>query len=127
MSVFTDALDKSQWDWTMVIMQPDWITQALFVEVCAVVKKQKNLTTLSQLRLETYAEGSSVQIMHIGPYAAEGPTLHKLHHEFMPAHGYTFNGKHHEIYLSDPRRVVPEKLKTVLRQPVARKLALAEN
>lgn len=118
MDAFTTARDKSQWDWTMMIMQPDWITAALFEKACAIVNKQKDLAALSKLRLETYTEGLSVQILHIGSYDDEAPTLHKLHHEFMPANGYTFNGKHHEIYLSDPRRVAPEKLKTVLRQPV---------
>jgi hypothetical protein len=118
MSVFTTNLDKSQWDWTMMIMQPDWITTALFDDACVIVKKKKDPAALSKLRLETYEEGLSVQIMHIGSYVDEGPILHKLHHEFMPANNFTFNGKHHEIYLSDPRRVAPEKLKTVLRQPV---------
>lgn len=118
MAAFTTALDKSRWDWTMMIMQPDWITPVMVEEARVLVRKQKELTELSRVRLETYAEGLSVQIMHIGPYDEEGPTLQRLHHEFMPANGYTFNGKHHEIYLSDPRRVGPEKLKTVLRQPV---------
>ncbi|MBE2221893.1 MAG: GyrI-like domain-containing protein [Anaerolineae bacterium] len=121
MTTFTTARDKSQWDWTMMIMQPDWITTALFAEACATVKKQKEPAALSKLRLETVAEGLSVQIMHIGSYDDEGPILHKLHHEFMPANDYIFNGKHHEIYLNDPRRVSPEKLKTILRQPVISK------
>lgn len=120
MAAFTTALDKGRWDWTMMIMQPDWITPVMVEEARALVRKQKELAALSRVRLETYAEGLSVQIMHIGPYDEEGPTLQRLHHEFMPANGYTFNGKHHEIYLSDPRRVAPEKLKTVLRQPVTR-------
>jgi hypothetical protein len=118
LNAFTVARDKSQWDWTMMIMQPDWITLAMFDEACAVVKKKKDPAALPKLRLESYEEGLSVQIMHIGSYDDEAPTLHKLHHEFMPANGYAFNGKHHEIYLSDPRRVAPEKMKTVLRQPV---------
>jgi hypothetical protein len=118
MDAFTIARDKSQWDWTMMIMQPDWITPEMFNEACAIVKKQKDPAALSKLRLESYQEGLSVQIMHIGSYDDEAPTLHKLHHKFMPSHNYIFNGKHHEIYLSDPRRVSPEKLKTVLRQPV---------
>lgn len=120
MDSFTAARDKSAWDWTMMIMQPDWITPAMFAEACAVVQKQKGLPALDQLRLETYAEGLAVQIMHVGSYEDEAPVLQRLHHEFMPANGYAFNGKHHEIYLSDPRRVAPEKLKTVLRQPVVR-------
>jgi len=118
MDSFTASLDKSQWDWTMMIMQPEWITGEMVAEVTAVLQKQKSLPALPLLRLETYHEGLSVQIMHTGSYADEAPTLHRLHHEFMPGHNLTFNGKHHEIYLSDPRRVAPEKLKTVLRQPV---------
>jgi DNA-binding PadR family transcriptional regulator len=109
--------DKSTWDWTMMIMQPDWIGQAM-VEQAVEQAKKKGLPALSKLRLESYHEGLSVQIMHIGSFADEGPTLHKLHHEFIPQGGYQTNGKHHEIYLSDPRRTAPEKLKTVLRQPV---------
>lgn len=120
MASFTTSLDKSAWDWTMMIMQPDWITAEMVAEATAVVQKQKGLPALAHLRLETYREGLSVQIMHTGSYDDEAPTLHRLHHEFMPANGLVFNGKHHEIYLSDPRRVPPEKLKTVLRQPVAR-------
>lgn len=121
MDSFTASLDKSAWDWTMMIMQPDWITADMVTEATAVVQKQKELPTLARLRLETYHEGLSVQIMHTGSYDDEAPTLYRLHHEFMPANGLVFNGKHHEIYLSDPRRVPPEKLKTVLRQPVARR------
>ncbi len=118
MDSFTSKLDKDAWLWTMMIMTPDWITTELYEQGIEAAQNAKDLPALSQLRLETYHEGQSVQIMHIGPYDAEGPTLHKLHHEFMPANQLTFNGKHHEIYLSDPRKVAPEKLKTVLRQPV---------
>ena len=118
MDAFTNMRDKSQWNWTMMIMQPDWVTPEMVAEAQAVVSRQKDLAALSDVRLENYAEGLSVQIMHVGSYEDEAPVLHKLHHEFMPTNGYTFNGKHHEIYLSDPRRVAPEKLKTVLRQPV---------
>jgi hypothetical protein len=120
MASFSEQLDKSQWDWTMMIMQPDWIGQELFESTRALVQRQKELPGLPKLRLERYHEGPSVQILHIGRYDDEGPTLRRLHHEFMPENGLTFNGKHHEIYLSDPRRVAPEKLKTILRQPVAR-------
>ena len=120
MDTFTTSRDKSQWDWTMMIMQPDWITRDMFEAACRLASKQKELAALPKLRLETYDEGLAVQIMHIGSYEDETGTLHKLHHEYMPANGFTFGGKHHEIYLSDPRRVAPEKLKTVLRQPIAR-------
>jgi len=119
MEAFTSMRDKDQWFWTMMIMTPEWITADLFQETLAVVGKGKEPpASLSKLRLETYYEGLSAQILHIGSYDDEAPTLARLHHEWMPAHGYTFNGKHHEIYLSDPRRVAPEKLKTVLRQPI---------
>lgn len=118
MDAFHNEPDYDQWIWTMMIMQPDWITPALFDEACAIVKKKKDPAALPKLRLESYDEGLSAQILHIGPYTDEGPVLAELHDEFMPAQGYTFNGKHHEIYISDPRRVAPEKLRTVLRQPV---------
>jgi hypothetical protein len=121
MDAFTTAPDKSRWEWTMMIMQPEWITPQMVEEAVTAVKKKKDPAALHKVRLESYEEGLSVQIMHVGSYDEEAPTLRRLHHEFMPAHGYTFNGKHHEIYLSDPRRVAPEKLKTVLRQPVAKK------
>jgi len=121
MDTFTVNRDKSAWDWTMMIMQPDWITPELFAQAVAEVQKSKALPALSKMRLERYAEGLSVQILHIGSYDAEAPTLERLHREFIPQNGYVEAGKHHEIYLSDPRKVAPEKLKTVLRQPVARR------
>jgi hypothetical protein len=120
MESFTGQPDKNQWQWTMLIMQPDWITPEMFAEATAVTHKKKPLLPVDRLRLERYHEGLSAQIMHIGSYDDEGPTLHQLHHEFMPENGLIFNGHHHEIYLSDPRRVAPDKLKTVLRQPVRR-------
>lgn len=113
--------DKSAWDWTMMIMVPDWITDEIFAAAVDEVRKKKDPTSLDKVRLEKYAEGLSVQIMHIGSYDNEAPTIAALHNEFLPENGLTENGHHHEIYLSDPRRVAPEKLKTVLRQPVARK------
>jgi hypothetical protein len=118
MDSFTSARDKSQWDWTMMIMTPEWITSESFAEAIDLVRKGKNPKALDKVRLESYHEGLSVQIMHIGSYDDEGPTLMKLHNEFIPENGFIENGKHHEIYLSDPRRVAPEKLKTVLRQPL---------
>ena len=102
----------------MMIMQPDWITPALVEIAIAQAAKGKNLPALSRLRFETCHEGLAVQIMHIGTYDDEGPILAQLHREFLPQHSYRESGKHHEIYLSDPRQVAPEKLKTVLRQPV---------
>ncbi|MEN8171359.1 MAG: GyrI-like domain-containing protein [Chloroflexota bacterium] len=110
--------EKSAWDWTMMIMTPDWITTKIFNDAVAAVRKAKNPAALDKIRLETFHEGLSVQIMHIGSYDDEGPILAEMHDEFLPENGFLENGKHHEIYLSDPRRVSPEKLKTVLRQPV---------
>lgn len=117
MDAFVTA-KKSDWKWTMMIMVPDWITKAQVKTAIAAAKAKKPEVRDDQLRLESLTEGLCVQIMHIGPYSEEGPTLAKLHGEYMPEHGLTFNGKHHEIYLGDPRKTAPAKLKTVLRQPV---------
>lgn len=111
--------DKSAWSWTMMIMQPGWITPDMFR--AAVEKAGKKLgASPASLRLEEYEEGLSVQILHVGSYDDEGPVLRRLHEEFLPENALTETGHHHEIYLSDPRKVAPEKLKTVLRQPVRR-------
>ena len=118
MDAFTSARDKSQWDWTIMIMTPGWITSQTFVDAIEQVRVGKNPAALDKVRLESYHEGLSVQILHIGSYDDEGPTLIKLHSEYIPENGYVENGVHHEIYLGDPRRVAPEKLKTVLRQPI---------
>ncbi len=118
MDSFTTKQDKSVWDWTMMIMQPEWITREMFDVAVQQVEKKKNPPALSKLRLEAYHEGLVAQIMHIGSYDDEAPTLAKLHSQFIPENGYKEAGKHHEIYLSDPRKVAPEKLKTILRQPI---------
>ena len=120
MQAFTLRRDKSQWLWTMMVMVPDWLSAEMVVQARAAARKKKELPALPKMRCEGYDEGLAVQVMHIGPYDDEGPVLHRMHTEYLPAHGLTFNGKHHEIYLSDPRRAAPEKLKTVLRQPVRR-------
>ncbi len=117
MAQFSTA-DKHSWLWTAMIMQPEWITPELVADAVAQLQAKKDLPALPKLRLESYTEGLSAQIMHLGPYSDEGPTIAKLH-EFIAASGHELRGKHHEIYLSDPRRTQPEKLKTVLRQPVA--------
>lgn len=122
------AGDKAAWNWTMLIAQPDWIdAEAVAAAVDAVRAKNAKQSTdaagagnpaLDLLRLEHLSEGRSVQILHIGSYDDEAPTLARLHDEWMPQHGLTFNGPHHEVYLSDARRTSPDKLRTVLRQPV---------
>ena len=108
---------KSEWRWTMMIMLPDFVGGDLLHP--AIDKARKKLGDLpSTLRLESFEEGLSLQALHVGPYDEEGPLLARLHGELMPARGYDFDGPHHEIYLSDPRRTPPAKLRTILRQPV---------
>jgi len=109
--------NKAIWKWTAMIMQPEFVTAEMVTEALDELRKKKALPALEKVRFETYREGLAVQIMHIGPYAAEEPTIARLH-SFIRENGYELNGKHHEIYLSDPRRTAPEKLKTILRQPV---------
>ena len=110
--------DKSAWSWTMMIVQPDWITPEMVTDAVAKARAKKDLTALERVRLVTLAEGTSAQILHVGSYDDEAPTLDRLHKRYLPEHELTFNGHHHEIYLSDARRTAPEKLKTILRQPV---------
>lgn len=112
------ARDKSAWDWTLLIAQPDWIDEALVAEAVAAARAKGDRPALALVRLRDLHEGPSAQILHIGSYDDETPTLARLHDEWMPQHGLTFAGDHHEIYLSDARRTAPEKLRTVLRQPV---------
>lgn len=117
-TVFAAKGNRDSWQWTMMIMTPEWLGREQFEWAAAEVKRKKNPAALDRVRLETFHEGLSVQILHIGPYSAEGPTIARLHGEFIPQQGLVENGEHHEIYLGDPRRTAPEKLKTILRQPV---------
>jgi hypothetical protein len=110
---------KADWDWTMMIMQPEPVTAAEVGRVKSEVMAKKGLAALSRVRFDTYAEGLAVQILYYGPYADEGPTIARMH-AFAQKEGYILRGKHHEIYLGDPRRTAPEKLKTVIRQPIAK-------
>lgn len=112
--------EKSAWSWTMLIAQPDWVDDELAAAAVesARAKAKGGRPGLERLRLVELREGTCVQILHLGSYDDEAPTLARLHDEWMPQHGLTFNGDHHEIYLSDARRTAPEKLRTVLRQPV---------
>ena len=113
--------NRDKWKWTMMIMQPGWITQDIINEAIKLTneKKPKLSELLIKLRLEKYLEGKAAQIMHIGPYSEEGPTVSKVH-DFIKEMGGNFEGheqKHHEIYLSDPRKANPTTMKTVIRQP----------
>lgn len=109
--------DRSNWKWTVMIRQPDFITNKIINMAIEELEAKKDLPSISKLRFENFMEGSAVQIMHVGPYGeAEAPAVGKLH-SFIDDEGYKLNGKHHEIYISDMRRTKPEKLKTVIRQP----------
>ena len=114
-----DITVKDNWVYTVMIMQPDHITPAMFAEAVAQAAHKRPNPALSRLRLESFREGLCVQTMHLGPYATEPATVEKLQC-WAAEHGYLLAGKHHEIYLGDPRRAEPEKLKTVLRHAVAR-------
>ena len=111
------ARRKDRWRWTMMIMVPDFVGQDLY-EAGLAKARTKLGAPPDTLRLETLTEGLSLQTLHIGSYDDEGPILADLHDELMPAENFDFNGRHHEIYLSDPRKTPPGKLKTILRQPV---------
>ena len=119
------AGDRGNWRWTAMLRVPDGVTGAVVeaVRESVVAKQAKKAdgadpALIAAVRLERFEEGDCLQRMHLGPYADEAPVLAELHREVMPGMGLTFGGRHHEIYLSDPRRVAPEKLKTILRQPV---------
>ncbi len=109
---------KDEWLWTLMIRQPDFITHAEVEQAMAQAGKKKELPALGKMRFETFDEGLAVQILHIGPFSEEGPTIIKMH-QFITESGHMQRGKHHEIYLSDIRRADPTKWKTVLRQPMA--------
>ena len=114
--------DKGAWQWTMMIMQPEHVTETLLEEALEQVRVKKDPAALGKMRFESYHEGLAAQIMHVGPYAAEAPTIEKIH-RFIAENGYQLRGKHHEIYLGDPRRTAPERLKTIIRQPMGDLLA----
>ena len=109
---------KDDWDWTMMIAQPEEVDGSMVEEAVEAAARKKDLPAASQLRLESFAEGRAAQVLHVGPYSEEGPTIERLH-AFIAGEGLERAGKHHEIYLGDPRRTAPERLKTVVRQPVA--------
>ena len=108
---------KDDWKWTAMIMQPEQVTRELFGAAVAQARKKKDLAALSKVRFEAFTEGKAAQILYTGPFADEGPTIEKVHN-FITENGYNRSGKHHEIYLSDMRKTAPEKLKTIIRQPM---------
>lgn len=107
--------NKNAWKWTLMIVQPDFISEEMVQKAIETAKEKKGLKLMP--RFEAYHEGLSAQIMHIGPYSAEEPKIRMLH-DFVRENGYELQGRHHEIYLSDPRRAAPERLKTIIRQPI---------
>ncbi|WP_114906444.1 GyrI-like domain-containing protein [Ornithinimicrobium murale] len=119
MDAFTAARDKSRWDWTMMLLVPDWVPAELVAPaVQQVGAKTTRPARLDEVRLGTLTERRCVQTLHVGAFDDKAAVLERMHHEFIPAQGLTMTGTHHEIYLSDARRVVPDKRRTILRQPV---------
>lgn len=115
------ARRKDNWRWRMLINVPGWITDLMIEEARAAALAKKDRPALGDVRPETLREGTSAQVLHIGSYDDETPVLTRLHRDYLPAHGLREAGLHHEIYLSDPRRTDPARLRTVLRQPVERR------
>jgi len=112
-----DFSKKEDWRWTMMILHPKHITEKMLVDALKRLKEKRDNPSLSKLRLEGFHEGLSMQIMHVGPYSEEPRTIEKMKN-FAQEKGYSLRGKHHEIYLGDPRRAKPEKLRTILRHPI---------
>ena len=110
---------RGTWNWKSMIRQPDFITEEM-VEESKLSVREKRGSTVDKVRLETFNEGLSAQILHRGPYSDEGPTIRKLH-DFVTESGYILRDDHHEIYLSDPRRSKPENIKTIIRHPIEKK------
>lgn len=109
--------NKSNWIWTMMIMQPELVSKDLVQAAIDQVKAKKNLPAIDKLRFESFKEGKCAQTLHIGPFSEEGPTVERVH-SYIEECGSSLTGKHHEIYLTDIRRAAPENWKTVIRQPM---------
>lgn len=118
MAAFTTRRDKSAWSWTMMLMTPDWLTAGHVAAAKEAVAAKKPALAVERVRVEVLDEGLCVQTLHVGTFEDEGPVLADIHERFIPDHGLVMTGRHHEIYLSDPRRTAPDKLQTILRQPV---------
>lgn len=121
-TAFTDGR-RDEWLWTMMIRKPSWLDAETLEQLrgAAIAKRKKKPATaeaVARVEMRVLEEGRCLQALHIGPYSEEAPLIARMHDEEMPAQGLVATGKHHEIYLSDPRRVAPEKLKTLIRQPV---------
>lgn len=122
MAAFTTARDKSRWEWTMMLLVPAWLDDTAVASAVATVSAKKSPPErLDDVRLGSLAEGLCVQTLHVGSFDDEATVLERMHREFIPAEGLMMTGTHHEIYFTDPRRTAPEKLRTLLRQPVSRR------
>lgn len=108
---------RSEWHWKLLIRMPDFVAAKSFEQAKKDVIKKKGIEKIDEILFEKIAEGKCVQIMHIGPYSTEPETINQMK-GFMNENGLVENGLHHEIYLSDPRKTTPDKMKTILRQPV---------
>jgi hypothetical protein len=111
------SLPKEQWCWKLLIRTPDFVEELELKKAVAVLLKREKPAEVAEVKLETFTEGRCVQMLHVGPYEQEGDTA-SIMLSFAKAEGFASRGRHHDIYISDPRRVAPEKLKTILRQPV---------
>ena len=112
------VLDKSKWKWTSMVMQPSFVKEAMVEAAIEQVRRKKNPAALSKVRFEALSEGKAAQIMHLGPFTDEAPTIERVH-AFIEEHGSKRVGKHHEIYRSDIRKADPKKWRTVIRQPMS--------
>ncbi len=119
MDSFTGSPDKSQWSWTLLLLVPDFVDDAMVTDALDAAARKNPDAGIDAVRLETLEEGQCVQTLHLGPFDDEAPLIARMHHEFMPEHGLKPSAHHHEIYLSDLRRTAPERLRTIIRQPVA--------
>ena len=111
-----DMHKRDEWEWTAMIMQPHFVTEKLVDQAKEMLKKKKDNPMIDKVEFKPFEEGDAVQMMHVGPYSNEGETIQKIF-DYIHENGYKLSGKHHEIYLGDPRRSAPEKLKTIIRHP----------
>jgi hypothetical protein len=118
MEAFTARRDKSQWRWTMLLLVPEWLGGGDVDRAIEQVRSKGAPERLADVRLGALEEGLCVQTLHVGSFDDEAPLLDRMHRGFIPEQGLRMTGRHHEIYLSDPRRTAPERLRTLLRQPV---------
>ncbi|RLP86780.1 GyrI-like domain-containing protein [Micromonospora sp. CV4] len=118
MTAFTTARHKSRWSWTLMLMVPHWIDQPMVTAAIEQAGAKQRPARINDIRLQTLPEGRCVQTLHVGSFDDEADVLAQLHHEYIPANRLRLTGTHHEIYLSDYRKVAPDKQRTILRQPV---------